>query len=102
MSIKKQFLKSKNAYKVTWTVDKATAGEAEHIHLSGDFNNWSKSKDEFTKLKSGSFKYVLELPKDQSFQFRYLVDREKWLNDEAADSYVDNQVSNELNCVISL
>ncbi|MFY0627864.1 MAG: isoamylase early set domain-containing protein [Reichenbachiella sp.] len=102
MSIKKQFLKSKDLYKVTWSLDKKAANSAENVVLSGDFNNWSLSSDNFTKLKNGSFKLTLELPKDKEYQFRYLVDGKSWLNEKDADKFVDNQISNEQNCVLSL
>ncbi|MCV9387591.1 isoamylase early set domain-containing protein [Reichenbachiella ulvae] len=102
MSIKKQFLKSKDVCKVTWTVDKKVAKGAENVSLSGSFNDWSLDAHPFKKLKSGDFKLVLELPKDQKYEFRYLVDGNEWINEEEADGYVDNQVSNESNCLISL
>lgn len=102
MSIKKQFLKSKDICKVTWTVDKKSANGASNISLSGSFNDWSLSANPFTKMKSGDFKLVLELPKNNEYEFRYLLDGDTWMNEEEADSYVDNQVSNEANCVISL
>ncbi len=102
MSIKKQFLKSKDLYKVTWSVDKKVANGAESVSLSGDFNDWSLDGEKFTKLKNGSFKLTLELPKDKDYQFRYLLDGATWLNDEEADHFVDNQVSNEQNCVLAL
>lgn len=102
MSIKKQFLKSKDVCKVTWTVDKKTANGASSISLSGSFNDWSLSANPLTKLKSGDFKLVLELPKNNDYEFRYLMDGETWMNDTEADHFVDNQVSNESNCVLTL
>ncbi|MEO9806284.1 MAG: isoamylase early set domain-containing protein [Reichenbachiella sp.] len=102
MSIKKQFLKSKNAFRVTWTINKATAGAAKKIFLAGDFNHWSEVESEFTALKNGSFKYVTELPKDNQYQFRYLLDGKQWINDNDADGFVDNLISGEQNCLISL
>ena len=102
MSIKKQFVKSKDAYKVTCLVDKKTANGANSISLSGTFNNWSLNENKFQKLKNGNFKIIVELPKDTEYQFRYLVDGKNWMNEESADGFVDNQISNEENCVISL
>lgn len=102
MSIKKQFLKSKDLCKVTWQVDKKTANGADSISLSGSFNNWSLNENQLQKLKNGNFKLVLELPKNSDYQFRYVVDGQNWLNEITADGFVDNQVSNEQNCVISL
>lgn len=102
MSIKKQFLKSKDAYKVTWAIDKKTAGTAKKITLVGDFNGWNEHEAAFSALKNGTFKYVTELPKDGSYQFRYLVDDQQWMNDTAADGFADNHVSGEQNCIINL
>lgn len=102
MSIKKQFLKSKDTCKVTWSVDKKVADGANSITLSGSFNNWSLKENQLQKLKNGNFKLMMELPKNAEYQFRYLVDGKKWINDSAADSFVDNQISNEENCVITL
>jgi 1,4-alpha-glucan branching enzyme len=102
MSIKKQFLKSKDKYKVTWAIDKKSANDAKSISLAGDFNEWSLEKNVFTKLKNGSFKLTLELDKGTNYQFRYLMDDKSWVNEIEADAFVDNQLSNEENCVISL
>lgn len=102
MSIKKQFLKSKDLYKVTWSIDKKAVNGADVISLSGDFNDWSLESDKFTKLKNGSFKLVMELPKDKVYQFRYLVNGNTWINDEEADGFVSNNVSDEQNCLLSL
>ena len=74
MSIKKQFLKSKDKYKVTWAIDKKTANGVENITLAGDFNDWSHSENVFKKLKNGNFTLTLELAKGADYQFRYLVD----------------------------
>ncbi|PIB34181.1 glycoside hydrolase [Reichenbachiella sp. 5M10] len=102
MSIKKQFFKSKDVCKITWSIDKKNVPGAENISLSGDFNNWSLSSHPLKKMKSGDFKLVLELPKDKEYQFRYLVDGTTWINDEEADGFVNNQVSNESNCILSV
>jgi len=102
MSIKKQFLKSKDMFKVTWSIDKNVAMDAENITLSGDFNDWSLKSDSFSKMKNGTFKLTKELPKGKEYQFRYLVNGKRWINEEEADRYVSNRISNEMNCVISL
>ena len=102
MSIKKQFLKSKDKYKVTWAIDKKVVKGAESITLAGDFNDWSHSENTFKKLKSGNFTLTLELAKGTNYQFRYLVDGNNWMNETDADAFVDNSLSNEQNCVLSL
>ncbi|MGL1889299.1 MAG: isoamylase early set domain-containing protein [Reichenbachiella sp.] len=102
MSIKKQFLKTKDLYKVTWTMDKKTANGAGSVFLSGNFNEWSLEANPMEKLKNGSFKLIMELPKGQEYQFRYLLDNKNWLNEEKADGFTDNQLSNEPNSILSL
>ncbi len=102
MSIKKQVLKSKPICKVTFGLSKKEVADAETVNLVGSFNNWDTSGTELTKMKSGAFKLVMELPVGQEYQFRYLVNGDKWLNDSSADGYVNNGISNEQNCVIAL
>lgn len=102
MSIKKQTLKSKPVCKVTFGLDKKEISQASTVNLVGDFNNWSKTSTELTKLKSGGFKLVMELPIGQEYQFRYLVDGNTWMNDASADNFVSNGISEEQNCVIAL
>lgn len=102
MSIKKQILKSKPVCKVTFGLDKKEVSKADTVSLVGNFNNWNESSTQLTKLKSGAFKLVVELPVGQDYEFRYLVDGNTWMNDTTADNYVASGVSNEQNCVIAL
>ncbi|GAL11582.1 hypothetical protein JCM19233_2572 [Vibrio astriarenae] len=37
----------------------------------------------------------MRLPKDQAFQFRYLLDESVWENDHAADEYVPNGLGSD-------
>ncbi|MEQ9289882.1 MAG: isoamylase early set domain-containing protein [Cyclobacteriaceae bacterium] len=102
MSIKKQTLKSKPVCKVTFGLDKKEITQAETVNLVGDFNDWNETSTELTKLKSGGFKLVMELPVGQEYQFRYLVNGSQWMNDSSADKFVSNGISDEQNCVIAL
>jgi hypothetical protein len=43
-----------------------------------------------TKRKDGRFSTTLSLPQGQAYRYRYLVDGERWVDDPAADEYVDN------------
>ncbi|MCB0460106.1 MAG: isoamylase early set domain-containing protein [Flavobacteriaceae bacterium] len=98
MSITKQYLKSKPVCKVTFTVSEP---DAKKVSVVGDFNNWKANADVLKKLKNGSFKGTIDLEKDKSYEFRYLVDGE-YKNDEQADSYVWNDYAGTDNSVISL
>ena len=98
MSITKQYLKTKLVCKVTFTVSEP---DAEKVSVVGDFNNWKANTNVLKKLKNGNFKGTIDLEKDKSYEFRYLVDGE-YKNDEQADSYVWNDYAGTDNSVISL
>lgn len=98
MSIKKQLIKSKPVCKVTFSVE---AKEANKAAVIGDFNNWDPSEGELSKLKNGTFKGVFELPKDTSYEFKYLVDG-VYINDNEADSFIWNEFAGTENGVLSV
>ena len=98
MAIKKQYLKSKPVCKVTFSVP---AKEAEAVAVVGTFNNWNTEATELTKLKNGTFKTTVDLAKDQSYEFRYVVDG-SYINDDQADGYVWNDFAAAENGVLSL
>ncbi len=100
MSFKKQFLKSKPVCKVSFRLDAADAPEAAKVQLLGDFNNWDKTAEPMTLLKSKDFTATLELEAGKEFQFRYLIDGTEWKNDSQADYFVSNSFGEE-NGVIS-
>jgi len=100
MSLKKQFLKSKPVCKVSFRVDAAEASGASKIQLLGDFNNWDKSAEPMTQLKSNDFTATLELEAGKEYQFRYLIDGSVWKNETQADSFVSNSFGEE-NSVLS-
>lgn len=101
MAIKKQYLKSKPVAKVTLSLPLKAAPEAKEVKVVGDFTNWKKGL-RMKKLKNGEYKVTLELPVNNTYQFRYLIDNTKWENDWAADAYVSNGVSLEENSVVVL
>jgi 1,4-alpha-glucan branching enzyme len=90
MSLKKLYNEKKPTCKVTFKLSKAEAGDASRVNLVGDFNNWDQEITPMKKLKDGSFTASLELKKGWHYQFRYLVDGTKWLNDPKADRYIPN------------
>ncbi len=102
MSLKKQFLKSKPVCKVTFTIASDLAEGAKKVSVLGDFNNWNPKEANMRKLKDGSFTKTLDLEIGQDYQFRYLVDETKWVNDTEADQFVNSGMGVEENSVISL
>lgn len=98
MAIKKQVIKTKPVVKVTFSID---AKEANTAAVIGDFNNWNPAEGALSKLKTGTFKATFELPKDNSFEFKYLVDG-AYLNDPEADSFAYNEFAGAENSVLAL
>ena len=98
MSIKKQFVKTKPVCKVTFSVIAKNAKEASVV---GDFNNWNIADGAMEKLKNGTFKSLLEIPKDASYEFKYVVDGE-FVNEPEADSQVWNDFAGAENSVLAL
>jgi 1,4-alpha-glucan branching enzyme len=98
MSIKKQFIKTKPVCKVTFSVE---AKEATAASVVGDFNNWNPAEGELSKLKNGTFKGVFDLPKDASYEFKYLIDG-AYINEAEADSYKWNEFAGTENGVLEI
>ena len=98
MAIKKQFLKTKPVCKVTFTVP---AEEAKKVAVVGDFNDWNPKKANLRKLKNGTFKGTIDLEKDNSYEFRYVVDG-TYVNDDQADAYAWNEYAGAENGVLNL
>jgi 1,4-alpha-glucan branching enzyme len=101
MSLTKKSLKTRPVCKVTFTLSAEAAANAERIMLVGDFNDWSEEAHPLKKAKSdGSYSITVDLPIEQAFQFRYLMDGQRWQNDEAADAYTPTPFGNEQNSVV--
>ena len=71
------------------------------MHLVGDFNNWDTEADRMKKARDGSFSLKIEVPAGKDYQFRYLIDGQKWENDWSADRYVFNGLDGD-NSVLAL
>lgn len=97
--LKKQYLKTKNVCKVTFSLPAAVQGET--VFLVGDFNNWDEKATPMKRQKDGSFTTVLELEKGREYQFRYLVNGTEWHNDWEADRYVPNPFSGDNSVVVT-
>ena len=98
MAISKQYLKSKPVCKVTFSI---LAEDAKKVSLVGSFNKWNAKTTPLKKLKNGTFKGTLDLDKDNSFEYKYIVDG-TFVNDEAADAYVWNEFAAADNSVVNV
>ncbi len=98
MAISKQYLKSKPICKVTFTVP---ASDAYNVSVAGEFNNWDTKVNRLKKQKNGTFKGTLNLPKDNKFEFKYVVDGE-WTNESEADGFKWNDFAATENSLLVL
>ncbi len=69
--------------------------------LVGEFNDWDQSAMPLKRLKSGVWKTTIDLKKDTTYQFRYLIDGERWINDRSADRYVPNHIDGDNSVVVT-
>ena len=98
MAIKNQFIKTKPVCNVTFTL---TAKDATEAVVVGDFNNWSVIEGVLTKQKNGTFKGMFEIPKETSYEFKYVVDG-AFVNEPEADGLVWNEFAGSENSVLAL
>lgn len=100
--LKKQYVKSRNIWKVTFELPKDELPEghkAESVHLAGEFNDWDANATPMKRGKGGAFRVLVELEPGREYQFRYLVNGEHWCNDWHADAYVPGGLGED-NCVV--
>jgi len=96
--INKRFFKTKDEVEVTFELPAADVGQT--VSIVADFLDWQPT--EMTKVaKSKSYKFKTRLPKDSEFEFRYLVDDEKWVNDPNADQYRPNGFGEDNGLVVT-
>ena len=76
------------------------APHARQVSVVGEFNNWDKTVEPMTALKSNDFTATLELETGKEYQFRYLIDDNIWKNETQADGLVANSFGAE-NSVVS-
>lgn len=101
--IKKQYVKSRKVYKVTFEMPKEHLPadiKINSLTLVGDFNDWNEKDTPLKKLKSGTYKVTVEFEPDQKVQFRYLLNGDTWLNDWKADEYRPNESGEDNSAII--
>ena len=98
MAIAKQYLKTKPVCKVTFTVP---AEDAKKVAVVGDFNDWNPKTYLLKKLKNGTFKGTFDLPKENTFEFKYLVDGE-YVSETEADRFQWNDFAGSENPVLEV
>jgi 1,4-alpha-glucan branching enzyme len=98
--MKKRFLKSKPVCKVMFELPSQAVNGAAMVTLVGDFNGWDPATTPMKRHKDGTWSVMLDLPRDREYQFRYLIDGERWENDWQVDKYVPNSTGECENSVV--
>ncbi len=70
------------------------------VHLVDEFNDWQTSHA-MRRQKDGSWRITMELEQGGEYQFCYLVDVQRWLNDPQADKYVPNPYGDQNAVVVT-
>jgi 1,4-alpha-glucan branching enzyme len=96
--LKKHYYKGNKRCRVWFYLPADVA--AEEVCLVGDFNDWDEEGQPMKKRKDGTFYTAVTLDTGQSYQYRYLLDHERWENDWEADDYVTNEMGTENSVVV--
>ena len=94
--LKKRRFSKDNVVKVTFALPPDTAHES--VRVVGEFNAWQGTPLE--RQKDGTWKATVALATGREYEFRYLVDNERWVNEPSADSQVRNPFG-EVNSVVA-
>ncbi len=84
--VTKTYFKTKDYCKVKFSFQ---VENAETIEILGLNSNWEDSVI-MSRKKDGSFSEDVNLPKDSTHEFKYLVNEKEWINDPEADSQSPN------------
>jgi 1,4-alpha-glucan branching enzyme len=84
--LKKRRFAKENVVKVTFSLAPHMARES--VRIVGEFNRWEGTPLE--RQKDGTWRTTISLEPGREYEFRYLVDGERWVNDPMADRFAVN------------
>jgi len=91
------------AKKITFTLSAEVVGNATSGLLLGEFNNWDYNEGiKLEKQHDGSMRTVASLEPGKTYEYRYLLNDGRWVNDQSADRYVHISGLHVENCVINV
>jgi predicted flap endonuclease-1-like 5' DNA nuclease len=89
--------------KVTFSLPSDIAEGATSALLLGDFNNWDfNAGNELALLPDGSLSITLSLEAGKTYQYRYLLNNGRWVNDKNATEFVHIPYYQVENCIITV
>jgi hypothetical protein len=89
--------------KVTFNLPAEVVAGASSGIILGEFNNWDNTTaTTLKKQKDGSMKAVLTLESGRAYEYRYLLNDGRWVNDNTADNFVHVSAFQVENCVINV
>lgn len=87
---RKQISREHGTVRVTFELPAAVGGEV--VHLVGDFTGWEGIP---MKRHDDGWRATIDLAPGGTYEYRYLIDGERWENDWAADRYIRNAFGHE-------
>ena len=102
MGVSKKYLSDNELCRVTFTLPAGLSKTAESANVVGDFNNWSITANPMKRRKNGQFALSIDLPANSEYQFRYLMDGNKWETDQKADAVVPAPFADQYNAVVKV
>ncbi len=91
---------TKKTNRVTFRLPEVVVPDAKRVCVVGDFNKWDTNANPMQKLENGDYTIAFSLEPGREYQFRYLIDESKWINDSNADKYVKSPYENIYNSVV--
>jgi 1,4-alpha-glucan branching enzyme len=88
--IKQTPVKGSKQVKVNFVLPKESV--TGQVSVVGDFNDWDPLVHPLQTRRNGTRSVTVTLPVSQRFAFRYLDENGNWLDDDAANEYVDNGI----------
>lgn len=88
--MKKQFSKTKPECKVTFQIPAEILGGAKKASIAGEFNGWDAEANP-VKITKGVGSASITLETGRSYQYKFVIDGDRWENDPEADSFISNE-----------
>ncbi|MCE2788520.1 MAG: isoamylase early set domain-containing protein [Saprospiraceae bacterium] len=95
MSVTKKMQAGKGTCQLTFELPLEVAQGANQIQVLGDFNDWNPTQAPAMKKGKSAYTAQLSVEAGTSYQFKYLIDGQQWMNDNQADRYVAGPFGSE-------